>query len=232
MKKWPGLLIVCLLLLPGSVRLYGQSVVSGLPVQFIPGTVADTSKPLIMYISGDGGNTKFTQTFVHSMAVKGFPIAALNSNKYFWDKKTPEQTTSDVAALIKYCQLHFNRSKVVLIGYSFGADVMPFVYNRLPGDVLSAVKNVVLLSPSANADFEIHLNVMWGAKSKGPNTLPEINRMTSHPVLLLLEDKKEFPVSQVTLKNYTAAQLPHDDGKETNAQNTGNLLVQYLAGVK
>jgi type IV secretory pathway VirJ component len=226
MKKLVAIVLTCLVMVPGSM-VYAQDVVAKLPVEILPGS-GDTSKSLIIYASGDGGITKFTQKFIHTMADNGYPVVALNSNKYFWDEKTPEQTTTDIALLIKYCQLKYNRSKIVLVGYSFGADVMPFVYNRLPREVASAVQQVILLSPSANADFEIHLNVMMGARSKGPVTLPEINKMTGSPVVLLLEDKKEFPVNQVTIKNYMAMPLPHTGGKESNAESTCNWLLQYL----
>ena len=48
-----------------------------LPVTVLP--VADTSKPLLFYISGDGGMNKFSNAVLQSFQKKGYGIVGLNS---------------------------------------------------------------------------------------------------------------------------------------------------------
>jgi len=68
------------------------------------------------------------------------------------------------------------RSGVVLIGYSTGADAMPFVVNRLPPSLRSQVRLVVLIGPYGTANF----NYRWVDWLNAPpppgahETLPEI----------------------------------------------------------
>jgi type IV secretory pathway VirJ component len=54
----------------------------------------------------------------------------------------------------------WHRDKIILCGCSFGADIMPFVYRRLPEDLRSKVVMVQLLSASSSTDFEVHMSEM------------------------------------------------------------------------
>jgi type IV secretory pathway VirJ component len=202
--------------------------ITDLPVNAI-NTVADTSKPMIIYITGDGGWNKFSKGLAQSLAGKGYPIVALSADKYFWKKKTAEQTTTDVTKLIKVYQKQWNRKKILLVGYSFGADVMPFVFNNLSKEIAAEVLNVSLLSPSAKTDFEIHISVMFGGSSDGDSVPAAINKINAKPLTLIFgEDENDFPVTALTIKNYTTVKLSgghHYDGDGTTVANT---IIQYI----
>jgi len=62
-----------------------------------------------------------------------------------------------------------------LIGYSLGADVLPFMASRLPSELLNRVELIALLGPGTEVDFEFHLTDWIGGKSRnsklvGPET--------------------------------------------------------------
>ena len=193
------------------------SDISKLPVNIVTATT-DSSKPFVLYITGDGGWNKFSKTLSQEFANKGYPVVALNSNKYFWDKKTAQQTATDVAKLLTYYQSLWKKKKVLLVGYSFGADVMPFVYNNLKKELLPEVINLTLLSPSAKTDFEIHLMVMMGSSGDGESVPAAINKITSKPITFIFgKDEDEFPSKELTIKNYVTVTLTgghHYDGDE------------------
>ena len=64
-----------------------------------------------------------------------------------------------------------------MIGYSFGADVLPFAINRLPPAERSRVVLLSLLGLEANAPFEIEVTGWLGATDEGaPLVLPELQR--------------------------------------------------------
>jgi type IV secretory pathway VirJ component len=71
---------------------------------------------------------------------------------------------------------------VVLLGYSQGADVLPFIFNRLPVNTQSAIVNVVALSIGTTATFEFHVRNWVGASGDRP-TLPEVQRLAHGPFL-------------------------------------------------
>ena len=146
----PGQKIYILLFtLSVTMRLYAQSPspLEQLPINTVP-AAGDSTKPLVLYITGDGGWNKFSKNLSQAFADKGYPVVALNAKDYFWKKKTPTQAATDITSLIKAYQVNWKRKKIILLGYSFGADVMPFVFNLLPTDLSTLVANVNLLSDS------------------------------------------------------------------------------------
>jgi type IV secretory pathway VirJ component len=98
-------------------------------------------------------------------------IAAASTLRYFCSKKTPQQTADVVAALIQTLMTKWHADKVALVGYSFGADVMPFAYNLLPPSLRDQVVLIAPLGLSKSADFEISVNG-WLGEPPGPNALP------------------------------------------------------------
>jgi len=67
---------------------------------------------------------------------------------------------------------------VIVVGYSFGADVAAFLVNRLAREAKSRVAGVVLLGPSDTAAFEFHV-ASWLGAGGDPRyrTVPEIDRL-------------------------------------------------------
>ena len=74
---------------------------------------------------------------------------------------------------------------MLLVGYSFGADVLPFVVNRLPADLREHIASVSLLGIDANASFEVRVSDWVGNDNGGPATQPELGRIAHLPVLCL-----------------------------------------------
>ena len=71
----------------------------------------------------------------------------------------------------------WKKQSVVLIGFSQGADVMPFVVNRLPATTRERLRLVALLSLSETAVFEFHLQNWLGAAKNTIPVTPELSRM-------------------------------------------------------
>jgi type IV secretory pathway VirJ component len=74
---------------------------------------------------------------------------------------------------------------VLLVGYSFGADVLPFVVNRLPPELRARVATVSLLGVDSNASFEIRIADWVGSDDSGPPTKPEVAAIGGVPVLCI-----------------------------------------------
>lgn len=145
-----------------------------------------TSDAMAVLITGDGGWAGLDQELAARLAADGVPTIGLNSLKYFWTERTPDETAQDVARLIRHYLAAWNKQRVLLVGYSFGADVVPFVVNRLPPDLRARVATVSLLGVDSNASFEIKIAGWVGADdSSGPQTGPEVAAMAGMPVLCI-----------------------------------------------
>ena len=173
--------------------------------------------PLIFYISGDGGFNKFSNDLCESLNKKGFDVVALNSKSYFWNKKTPEKTTIDINNYLTNKMTGRKNQQVLLIGYSFGADVLPFILNRLPKNMHEKIVASILMGSSGSTDFEIHWSDIFGSgKKRNMDVATEINKLSNDKIVILSgSDNQELDARKITLKKYTLEILPgghHFDG--------------------
>ena len=78
----------------------------------------------------------------------------------------------------------------ILIGYSLGADVLPFLANRLPHETLDRVKLIALLAPEPSVDFEFHVTDWLGLPSKNQSlfVLPEVEKLKGKNILCFYGD--------------------------------------------
>lgn len=143
-------------------------------------------KPLLFYISGDGGFNRFSTGLCEALNKKDFDVIAMNSKTYFDDKKTPEQTTLDITNFLSKKLAGRKNQQVIFIGYSFGADVLPFVLNRLPKNFQYDVKTSFILASSGSTDFEIHWSDLFGGNSKrSMDVVTEINKLQNKKIVII-----------------------------------------------
>ena len=222
-----SLLILFVILFWYPPDLFSQSQISQLPVIVLTGS--DTTLPLILYISGDGGWNKFSSSFMDTMNKKGYPVVGLNAKEYFWHRKDATVTAKDVAYLISACMTTMKLKKVVMIGYSMGADVMPFVVTRCKKEIHDKLKYVVLMSPSATTDFEVHVADILGiGNASGQSVAAEINKI-SQPILIVFgQNENAFPMKAITIKNYKVNKLPGGHHYDGNPAAVCNLILSCI----
>ena len=112
---------------------------------------------LAIVITGDGGWASLDKQVAASLAAAGVPVIGWSSLDYYWQARTPDGAANDLARIISHYTAAWHKTRVRIIGYSFGADVASFLVNRLPDALKKQVASVVLLAPSQTATFEFHL---------------------------------------------------------------------------
>ena len=134
---------------------------------------------LTVIYSGDGGWRDIDKSIGSSLAQEGLAVVGVDVLSYFWNKRSPDEVGQDAAAMLRYYLATWRQRHVALIGYSFGADILPFVYNRLPPDLQKDVVVVSLLAPSRTTDFEVHIAGWVGGGAAGGAFLvaPELLRV-------------------------------------------------------
>ncbi|HYL71765.1 MAG TPA: AcvB/VirJ family lysyl-phosphatidylglycerol hydrolase [Candidatus Dormibacteraeota bacterium] len=157
--------------------------ISDLPVQEVH--AGGNGKDFALLLTGDGGWAGLDQELAARLAAQGVPTVGLNSLKYFWTERTADQTARDVARVLHHYLSAWNKQRVLLIGYSFGADVLPFVVNRLPPELRARIASVSLLGIDAHASFEVRISDWVGNDEGGPPTRPELDMIGHVPVLCL-----------------------------------------------
>jgi type IV secretory pathway VirJ component len=155
-----------------------------LPLTEVPARVPSRRIALIM--TGDGGWAGLDRELAARLAANSVPVVGLNSLEYFWSKRSADQTTADVTRVLRHYLAQWHAERILLIGYSFGAEVLPFVVNRLPEDLRERIIALYLLGPGTTASFEIHV-ADWipGLPAEGVPIAPELERLRDTPVLCI-----------------------------------------------
>jgi type IV secretory pathway VirJ component len=136
-------------------------------------------------LTGDGGWAGLDQELAAHLAASGVPTVGLNSLKYFWTQRSADEAAKDVARVIRHYLSSWGKKRVLLVGYSVGADVLPFVVNRLPADLQSQIATVSLLGLDSTASFEISVADWIGSDTSGLPTRPELASLAVKPVLCI-----------------------------------------------
>lgn len=155
-----------------------------LPIVLVPTALKDDSRPMVFLISGDGGWTSFDHSLAEALAEKGMPVVGLDAQKYFWNHKTPDEAALEVGKAVEHYLHQWNRKKFILVGYSFGANVIPFIAEKLSDSTKDLLSGIYCLSPSEKADFEIHLTDMLGFGGENesyqvPNEIKKVKQFKS-----------------------------------------------------
>jgi type IV secretory pathway VirJ component len=151
----------------------GDASLADLPLIEIP--AKSSSVRFAVIYSGDGGWRDLDKQIGEYFAAHGTPTVGVDSLRYFWRRKTPEIVAVDLARIIRHYQKRWNARQVLLVGYSFGAGILPFAMNRLPDDVRGAVQQVSLLGLEPHASFEFAVEGwLGGVSADAPTVLPEL----------------------------------------------------------
>lgn len=204
----------------------GDLPVVEVPAQ--PGASPQDAFAIIM--SGDGGWAGIDRDIAAALSAKGIPVVGLDSLRYYWSARTPEGLAADTDRMIRYYLSHFGKKRVLLVGYSQGADVLPFAVNRLPAASKAHVSLMAILGMSEHALFEFHVSSWISDDNSGPATLPEVNRVSGVPVLCIAgEDEHDSLCPKLDPSRFTIVKVKgghHFDG------NYGALADHILSAAK
>jgi len=148
-----------------------------LPLVEVPPTGTGNDDVFALLLSGDGGWAGIDKQVARSLAARGIPVVGWDTLRYFWTARTPQGLARDLDRTVKYYAATWSRHRVLLIGYSQGADVLPFAVNRLPPTTRSMILTTTLLGLGRNAAFEFHLS-NWVGPTSGLPILPEYQKMS------------------------------------------------------
>ncbi len=157
-----------------------------LPLVELPaeGKAAKGEDRLAIIVSGDGGWADIDRQVGEELSKRGVAVVGLDSLKYFWRRKEPVEAAADLERVIDHYTAAWNRHRVVLIGYSFGADILPFLWPDLSTAARAKVSHLVLLGLSAEASFEITVGGWVGVESReAVPTAPAIKQVRGASVV-------------------------------------------------
>ncbi|MDB6045552.1 MAG: putative AcvB-related protein [Gammaproteobacteria bacterium] len=200
-----------------------------LPIVEVPATGSGDTFAILL--SGDGGWAGLDKDVASVLAARGIPVAGLDSLRYFWTARTPAGVAGDIDRMLRYYASHWQKKRALLIGYSQGADVLPFAVNRLPPQSRALVKQTALIGIGATAAFEFHVSNWIGS---GNDELPiggEIARMSAADTLCLYGDGDDDSICpKVGAAHARVIKLPGGHHFGGNYDGLANLILERPPG--
>ncbi|MEW5824192.1 MAG: AcvB/VirJ family lysyl-phosphatidylglycerol hydrolase [Pseudomonadota bacterium] len=167
-------------------------------------------RPLVIIYSGDGGWRDIDKQLADRLAQADYTVLGVDALRYFWTRREPRQVAGDLSRLLAR---HPDQGRsVVLIGYSFGADILPAVYSALPEGDRERIRLLALLAPGLITDFEIHMSGWIGGRPDGQQVLSVAKTAETLPmdrvVCVYGLDEKESLCRETSMQDSERIGLP------------------------
>jgi type IV secretory pathway VirJ component len=165
----------------------------------------------VIFLSGDGGWATIDKDITEYLVKDGVPVIGLDSLRYFWSKKDPEQLSADISLLLNKYKNELKLKKVVLLGFSLGANMLPFVLTRISEPDLTLIRLTALLSPTKHTDFEVNFTdwLPINSEEAGLSVSEEINKISNHKIICIAGDEDtDSACKNPAPKDITTFQVP------------------------
>ena len=158
--------------------------IRALPLHIVP-TKATPPMALAIVLSGDGGWAGIDRRIASDLTARGIGVVGLDSRSYLMKARTPDEISADIGHVINHFTTEWAVQRIALVGYSRGADMAPFIANRLPRAVRDQLALIALLAPAERASFQFHWADLLAETSRPSDIpiLPELERLRGTPVL-------------------------------------------------
>jgi type IV secretory pathway VirJ component len=205
-----------------------RSGIGELPLVEVPSRQPTQDAFAILY-SCDGGWRDLDRSLADVLASKGMNVVGVDVLRYYWRPKAPQVAAADLARIIVHYQQHWGRKPVVLIGFSFGADVLPFLVNRLPAELRANIRLITLLAPERTTAFEVHATGWIGAQSDAQVPIEPELKLLSTKRLQCVYGEDEVQTSLCTTAAAAGFDLVRKSGGHHFDHNYGELANDIIA---
>lgn len=191
------------------------------------------ARSIAIIYSGDGGWQDLDKTIGEWMAKKDIHVLGVSTIKAFWKTRQPKQVAADIEAMLAHADPS-GSLPVMLIGYSFGADVLPFAWPELKPETRARIRLFALLAPEKTTEFHVSVAGWLGMKSGTYSVVDAIGKLPSDPVLCVfgIEEIDDTPCKPETLAGMEIVHTPGEHHFDEDYPKLGQTILDAYAARK
>jgi type IV secretory pathway VirJ component len=188
---------------------------------------------LVVMLTGDGGWRRIDERITRRFRDSGLSVVGFKTPDYFATERTADESACALERVIRFYQGAWKSDRVVIVGYSRGADILPFMVSRLPADLRASTDLVALLGLEPMIDFRYHSSWLPFHHSKEPQHLvrPELEKLRGiHLVCVYGANEKDSLCPSLDPQLATIIREPgshHFAGRYTEV---ADVILAHIAG--
>jgi type IV secretory pathway VirJ component len=142
----------------------------------------------VIFFTGNGGWRDLARSVTHYLNSKNLSVLVINTKKYLLLGKKPERIACDIENLIDRYSSRWNKENVLLLGYSMGAEIIPFAVNCMDDRYVHKLNDLVLIGPWQKATFRTRLSDYVVEINRGADIYTQLVKMNR--VYVICDDNK------------------------------------------
>jgi type IV secretory pathway VirJ component len=191
------LLLFCKVLLISGIcshsSLIAQNVQPTRKLPIIESKSTGNNNYYVIFLTGNGGWKSLVQSVTHYLNLKNVSVLAINTKKYLWSEKEPAQIACDLETLMDKYNNIWGEKKVVFIGYSMGAEILPFAIDCMEDRYIHDLMDLILIGPWQKATFKVKLRDYLFEVNKGADIYTELLKLKTEKAYVICDDN-EFSI--------------------------------------
>jgi type IV secretory pathway VirJ component len=170
--------------------LISQQIVPTSKIPLIESKSPGKSRFYIIFLTGNGGWRDLAKYVTSYLNSKNVSVLTINIKKYLLSEKKPAQIACDLEMLVDRYDIKWGEDRVVFIGYSMGAEVLPFAVNRMEDKYINKLEDLILIGPWQKATFKVKLADYFFEIEKGEDIYEELQKMKLKKSYVICDDNE------------------------------------------
>ncbi|MBZ9653432.1 virulence factor family protein [Phyllobacterium lublinensis] len=167
------------------------------------------AKYLAVFFSGDGGWRDIDKSVGDIIAKEGVHVIGVDSLRYFWTQRQPEDIAKDITRMVAKAD-PTGRLPVSLLGYSFGANTIPFAWPYLSKQLQDRITLVGLIGTEETTPFQVSVGA-WLGLGGDNEVAPAVAKLPSDRVLCVYGSQEDDTACTApSLASVQKIELPGD----------------------
>jgi type IV secretory pathway VirJ component len=217
-----------LLALFAAVGWFGGPLFTFVPAR-APATEPARGVAAVLFSGDMGFHIGMAGAVAARLAAAGIPVVGVNSLTFFRTERSPAEAANLVGTAIARALQITHRRRILLIGQSFGADILPTGLAGVPAPLRARVALLALVVPDESVVLQATPAGLLSVSAPASDALPAAARLGSTPTLCVFgAEQSDSLCGRLRLLNLSRTALP---GGHYLHRDAGAVAGALLAGL-